>query len=194
MVGGDVGGGGGGGDTEPCRDFGIAVVAVELEVGSVVPVQRAAEAIGEKFGIFEEYFERQATAVVVQRVALDNVLVDARSQADTIGRAVWREELCIDDERIAVPVTDRMTETPSLSTNGLLSAVCVNDALGIEPFVANDDSVIKNLDLVEIMRRRQAGYQVVSVADRIRIVTIVIIGIDRRLACLGQRNGHELGE
>ena len=54
---------------------GVAVVAAILEVGRVVPVQRAAEAVGQVLGILEKYFERQATAVVIQCVAFDNVLV-----------------------------------------------------------------------------------------------------------------------
>ena len=44
------------GQAEPSRALGTAVVATKFQVARIVPVQRAAEAIGQMLRIFQECF------------------------------------------------------------------------------------------------------------------------------------------
>ena len=79
----------------------------------------------------------------------------------------WRVET-FDDPRCSIYAL--VAKPHAFAANGMLAAIGIYDALGVETHVKNDDAVIEYFNLAQIMRRGQDGDQAVSAADRGRIV------------------------
>ena len=60
------------------------------------------------------------------------------------------EQLCVDNERVALPAANRVTEVRALTSFRVTATVEVNDTFGIEEFAADNDAIFLYIEFIQI--------------------------------------------
>src|SRR5687767_696833 len=114
---------------EAPRRLRIARQSARLLFRSIIPLRPMCHRRDEILGIFDDGFVIEMLAIRAQRESFDNVLGGARRQIERIAFGMRHETYGVDDERIAVPASDRMTKQRGFQVCRMARLIEMNDAL-----------------------------------------------------------------